>query len=435
MPKAAFTTLGCKVNQYETQKILESFETAGFDIVPFNSEADVYVINSCSVTGQAESKSRYAVRSAKRSAPGAKVVVTGCAAQMEINTSPGDIHELADAVVPNPDKLNTLSHVLPWFPGLESRPNSVDKSWSGRTRATLKVQDGCNVCCSYCSIPWTRPGLVSRPWREVLDEAKKLADMGYLEAVLTGVLIGEYGPESGSGGPDFCGLVELLAKESGLPRLRISSIECQQVTDGLIGLAADGRIVPHFHIPLQAGDDGVLRDMNRRYSQADFVALCDKIRRNVPGVTLTTDVLVGFPTETHDRFLSSVTVFEQVRFLKAHVFRFSLRPGTVAEKWGDPVHPKEKQERAARLTDLSNQTGAEVVRRSIGQTHRVLVEGKVPRDGVLEGLTDNWMSVQFTGPKNLARTIQWVEIQDSKGSLAFGELATRTRPGARLTVV
>lgn len=431
MPKAAFTTLGCKVNQYETQKILESFEDAGFDVVPFDSEADVYVVNSCSVTGQAEAKSRYTVRRARRTSPGAKVVVTGCAAQMSLNTD--TVFEGADLVVPNPEKLTTLAHVLRTFPGLAVAPvhkRPGGPQHQGRTRATLKVQDGCSVFCSYCSIPFTRPGMVSRPFVEVLDEAKRLADMGYFEAVLTGVLIGSYGPETGSGGARFEELVTALAEQSGLPRIRISSIEMHQVTQPIIDLARSGNIVPHFHIPLQSGDSQVLKDMNRRYDQAEFLELCHRLYREIPELSLTTDVMVGFPTETPDRFESSVHVLEEAKFLKAHVFRFSPRPGTPADKWGDPVSPQEKQARAMKLSEVSERTGREHVRRFVGQTMRVLVEGKIGRDGLLEGLTDNWITVKFTGSADLARTIQWVRLDEERDGTAFGELTTRPRSGA-----
>ncbi len=433
MATAAFTTLGCKVNQYETQKILESFEAAGFAIVPFDTKADVYVINSCSVTSVAESKSRYAVRKAARTNPEAKVVVTGCASQMALNQSesmPG-----ADVIVPNPKKLEALSYLLeqyPEFRSLEAPQISIRPA--GRTRATLKVQDGCSVMCSYCSIPYTRPGLVSRPADEVLAEAKLLASQGYQEAILTGVLIGAYGEESGSGGPNFEDLVTLLAEQSGLQRLRISSIEMHQVTDCIIELAKEGQIVPHFHIPLQSGDSGVLRDMNRRYDQSQFLDLCAKVKQALPDGMITTDIMVGFPTETDDRFQSSIKVCEEVQFLKAHVFRFSPRYGTPADAWGDPISPTEKQARAAELSRVTTETGRRQVQRFTGRTMRVLVEGKIGKDGLMEGTTDNWITVKFAGSPQMARTFQWVTLQEERGGVAFGELADRPTPNRTSTL-
>lgn len=435
MLRAAFTTLGCKVNQYETQRILESFEAAGFAVVPFDSEADVYVINSCSVTSIAESKSRYTIRKANRSNPAAKVVVTGCAGQMAINK--GDEMEGADVLVPNPDKLNALEYLRTAFPEFvpSNPPTDRPPAPTHRTRATLKIQDGCSVLCSYCSIPYTRPVMSSRPADEVIDEAKRMAEMGYREIVLTGVLIGAYGPETGSGGPDFEDLlVELIRAVPGV-RLRISSIEMRQVTSRLIELMAtpEPAIVPHLHIPLQAGDTQVLKDMNRPYSQADYINLCANLYESIPDLSLTTDIMVGFPTETEERFQSTIEVCEAARFLKIHAFRFSPRFGTPADAFGDPVPAPEKQCRAAVLAEISARIGAEHARRFVGRTMRVLVEGKTTKDGLLEGLTDNYLTVQFAGSPTLQRNYAWVRLEQERGGVLSGELTTK--PENRLRVL
>ncbi|MBX3113422.1 MAG: tRNA (N(6)-L-threonylcarbamoyladenosine(37)-C(2))-methylthiotransferase MtaB [Fimbriimonadaceae bacterium] len=433
MPRAAFTTLGCKVNQYETQRILDSFAEVGFEVVPFDQPADVYVINTCSVTSQAESKSWYTVRKAARTNPSAKVVVTGCAVQMGINKQeqmPG-----VDVIVPNPEKLRARDYLFKEFPEVENwvkaEPKFADIDHKkGRTRATLKVQDGCSVMCSYCSIPFTRPGMVSRPWREVLDEAKRLHDMGYHEAVLTGVLIGAYGPESGSGGLQFEELVTKLSEESGLERIRISSIEMHQVTDPIIDLVRHGAVVPQFHIPLQSGDTGVLKNMNRRYDQQMYLDLCAKLYAELPDVTITTDIMVGFPTESEERFESSLEVCRQVNYLKAHVFRFSPRFGTPADQWGDPVTPQEKQDRAKRLAEFTAETGRQQVRRFVGRTMRVLVERK-DKNGLLEGTTDNWLTVKFAGPESIQKSLQWVRLDEERDGIAYGELSSPVRDNLR----
>lgn len=440
MPRAAFTTLGCKVNQYETQRILESFEDAGFAIVPFDQAADVYVINTCSVTSQAEAKSRYTVRKAVRTNPQAKVVVTGCAVQMAINKDAPEELEGAHVAVPNPDKLNALTYLYRAHPEVAAwvndhpAPREADRP-AGRTRATLKIQDGCSVMCSYCSIPYTRPVMTSRPADEVVAEARRFADLGYQEAILTGVLIGAYGPETGSGGSAFEELVIRLAQESGLPRLRISSIEMHQVTEPILELARSGHVVPHFHIPLQSGDTGVLKDMNRRYTQADYLRLCDHIYATVPDATLTTDIMVGFPTEDAHRFQSSVDVCEQVRYLKAHVFRFSPRFGTPADQWGDPVSAAEKTSRAQQLSAITERTGREQRRRFLGRTLRVLFEGKTRDDGVLEGTSDNWLTVRAAGARSLMRTLQWVRLDDERDGVMYGEVVSGPAPMRSLTVV
>lgn len=414
-------TLGCKVNQYETQKILESFEAAGFAIVPFDQRADVYVINSCSVTEIAESKSRYTIRRASRLNPEAKVVVTGCAAQLAINQL--ETLEGAHVTVPNPEKLQALDYLLASYPELRGKleARSPAKVPAGRTRATLKVQDGCDVMCSYCSIPFTRPGLRSRPWREVLAEAQGLAEMGYREAVLTGVLIGSYGPATGSDGPDFEGLVEVLARESGLARLRISSIEMRQVTERLIGLLADGLVVPQLHIPLQSGDTGVLQAMNRPYTQADFLGLIEKLYARVPGLCLSTDVMVGFPTEDRQAFEGSVEVCRRAEFLRTHVFRFSPRPGTPADALGDPVTHAEKQQRALELGEVARETQERAIRRFLGSVQRVLVETPRRDDGLLQGTTDNYVEVVFAGSRSLARDFAWVRLDECRDGKAYGE--------------
>lgn len=429
MPSAAFTTLGCKVNQYETQKILESFAEKGFEIVPFESPADVYVINTCSVTSDAERKSRYTIRKANRHNPDAKVVVTGCATQMGINK--GEAQSDAHVLVPNPLKLEALDFFLSAFPEFQSQlvePNLTElKHHQGRTRATLKVQDGCSVMCSYCSIPYTRPGMVSRPISLVLEEAKKLAQLGYNEAILTGVLIGAYGPDSGSEGPGFEELVMLLARESGLARLRISSIEMHQVTDPIIELAQEGVVVPHFHIPLQSGDTQVLKDMNRRYDQGMYIRRCLEIQKRIPDVTLTTDIMVGFPTESEDRFQSSVEVCEAVGFHSAHVFTFSPRWGTPADQWGDPVTPAEKSSRRLKLMEVTTRTGERHYRKFLGRTMRVLLESKPGKDGLMQGLTDNYLTVKLAAPLTMGRSLVWATLDEYRDGVIFGELAPPPR--------
>lgn len=429
MPTAAFTTLGCKVNQYETQQILDSFEEAGFAIVPFDQPADVYVINTCSVTSVAECKSRYAVRRASRNNPLAKVVVTGCAVQMGLNK--GERMDGADVLVPNPEKLDTLDHFFRAFPEFRARVEQeappVRTKPPARTRATLKVQDGCSVFCSYCSIPYTRPVMASRPIEELVAESQKLASMGYEEAILTGVLIGSYGPETGSGGPGFTQMVERVARESGLARIRISSIEMQQVSPALVELIQQGLVVPHLHIPLQSGDSQVLRDMNRPYDQGEYLRLCRWLQSEIPDLSLTTDIMVGFPTETEDRFLSSVHVCEEAGFLKVHVFSFSPRFGTPADQWGDPIAPAEKSRRREELLRVSSQTASRHAAKFVGRTMRVLVENKSNRDGLLEGLTDNWLSVRFAGPADAVRTIQHVRLDEAREDILYGELASPAR--------
>jgi threonylcarbamoyladenosine tRNA methylthiotransferase MtaB len=240
---------------------------------------------------------------------------------------------------------------------------------------------------------------------------------------VTGVLIGAYGPESGSGGPDFEDLVSSIAALPGLDRVRISSIEAPQVSDRLIELIRSGPVVPHLHVPLQSGDDEVLKDMNRRYSQAAYLRLCERLYRECPDLSITADIMVGFPTETEERLASTIHVCHEARFLNGHVFRFSPRWGTPADRWGDPVPAEEKQRRSVLVQQATQVTGEAHVRRFLGRTMRVLAEGKDQRDGLVHGLTDNYLEVAFAGPTGLTRSCVWVRLDEAHGGVAYGELA------------
>lgn len=341
---------------------------------------------------------------------------------MAINKNEG--FPSADVLVPNPEKLKSLEFLLRQYPELTPDPSTragTQPAPIGRTRATLKIQDGCSVLCSYCSIPYTRPVMTSRPWHEVIEETEKLVGQGYREVVLTGVLIGAYGPETGSLGPDFECLVERISQVPGLARVRISSIEMRQVSERLVELIQSGAVVPHLHIPLQSGDTGVLQDMNRPYTQADYLELCEKLYKVVPDISLTTDVLVGFPTEDEARFASSVHVFERAKFLKAHVFRFSPRFGTPADAFGDPVSHDVKARRSQELTAVSTRTGREHVRRWLGRTVEVLVEKRDRKSGLMPGLTRNYIEVRFAGPESLSRNLAWVRVDEEREGILYGE--------------
>ncbi|MCS7301470.1 MAG: tRNA (N(6)-L-threonylcarbamoyladenosine(37)-C(2))-methylthiotransferase MtaB, partial [Fimbriimonadales bacterium] len=370
MPTAAFTTLGCKVNQYETQKILESFEAQGFEIVPFDAPADVYVINTCSVTQSAEAKSRQTVRRAARQNPNAIVVMTGCYAQFTIRR--GERLNEAHLVVPNPDKLRTVEYLLEHFPHLKAQlaaRRNGDIPLRRRSRAVLKIQDGCNVYCSFCSIPYTRPVMRSVPYQEVLDEARAMVQDGYREIVLTGVLIGDYGPETGSGGPDLAELCAMLSAIDGLERIRISSIEPTLISDRLIDLIVENpKMCPQLHIPLQSGDSGVLKAMNRPYDQAFYLDLIRRLRARIPDFAVSTDIMVGFPGEDEQAFQNTCFVVEQVEFCRAHLFRYSPRPDTPAEQMRNQVPDPVKSERIQRLQQVCKAAARRYAARFLGRT-------------------------------------------------------------------
>lgn len=432
VPTAAITTLGCRVNQYESQAILESFARAGFTIVPFSEAADVYVVNSCSVTQNAESKSRQLVRSLARKMPHAKVVITGCAAQMALNTSQSI--EGASLLVPNPTKLDAAKLFLQQFPefseSLSPGDSFVPRRFEGRTRATIKIQDGCNVYCSYCSIPYTRPERRSRDFQEIWNEADRYAKLGHREIVLAGVLIGDYGPETGSNGPNFEQLLAMLSDNPNIHRIRISSIEFRQVTDRLIEMMGEkgSKICPHLHIPLQSGSTKVLSDMNRPYSKDQYLELCERLYSEVPGIGISSDIMVGFPTESDEEFEQTVEVCERARFCKGHIFRFSLRPGTPAHQWGDPVTPDIKQSRSARLIEITNQTRAAFISANVGVPHEVIVEDRRNKQELLVGLTANYIEVQFEGPDELLGDTAKVMLTEAMPSNAVGRLLSAETP-------
>jgi threonylcarbamoyladenosine tRNA methylthiotransferase MtaB len=427
MPKVALTTLGCKVNQYETQKILESFEARGFEVVPFDSPADVYVINTCSVTQSAEAKSRQTVRRAARQNPKAIVVMTGCYAQFALRR--GERVEEAHLVVPNPDKLQTVEFLLKQFPQLLPAPRRMDADGMEqpplrRTRAVLKIQDGCNVFCSFCSIPYTRPLMRSRPYREVLEEARTLVQRGFKEIVLTGVLIGDYGARSGSEGPDLSELCAMLSEIEELERIRISSIEPTQISEELIELlATNPKMCPHLHIPLQSGDSRILKAMNRPYDQAFYLDLCQRLRQRIPQLAISTDIMIGFPGEDEEAFQNTCQVVESVAFCRAHLFRYSPRPGTPAEAMPAQVPESVKAERLQRLQAIVQAAQLRYASSFIRQIEPVRVESRSKRSGLMMGTSDHYLQVEFAGSPSLVGQLVPVRLLEVSHEGILGELA------------
>ncbi len=468
MPSAAFATLGCKVNQYETQRILDDFEARGFAITEFNQPADVYVINSCSVTQAAERKSRQMARKASRQSPGALVVLTGCFGEMA--GIRGEEIDEAAIVVPNREKLQTLSHLLRAYPRLETdlqtQPKPVVRPPARRTRATIKVQDGCNVFCAFCSIPQTRSSMVSRPMDELVAEAERLAASGCREIVITGVLVGAYGQDGfvptpvgevafGQDGqdetgweksrPDLADLLLQLAETPGLQRVRLSSIEPTQVTNRLLdAFASQPKLCRHLHIPLQSGDSAVLAAMNRPYDQAFYLDRCREAHARIPDLAITSDIMVGFPGEDRAAFESTLCVAREACFARSHLFRYSPRPNTPAATLPDQVPDAVKEERAKELAALCAVTQQRFIRRFIGRELEVLVEGKERSDDrmepgrddgreraaalrsaetrLLSGYTSNYIRVQLTGGSHLVGRVARVRLLEPASDGAIGEV-------------
>jgi len=424
MPVAALTTLGCKVNQYETEKIAEDFANAGFVLTDFDAPADVYVINSCSVTAAADKKSRYLARKASRTNPNAIVVMTGCHSQQVLDH--GAWVEGATLLVDNEEKMRVLAKVLEHQPEIlsySSSPATQLPPRERRTRATLKIQDGCTHFCGFCQIPYTRKVKVSRHWEEVVAEAHALAAEGTRELVVTGVCVGAYGEDTGSGGPDLAQLLLKVADVPGIARVRLSSIQPIEVTDALIdAFATHPNLCPHLHLSCQSGDDTILKAMNRPYDAAFYKALVAKLRAAVPDVAITTDLIVGYPGETEALHQNTLAFAREVGFQKTHCFRYSPRDKTYAATLPDDVSDDDKKRRHAELQAVVEESNRQFTERYLGETVPVLVE--LPEGGVLTGYTPNYIKVRFPGPTALYGQLVPVRLlQVEADGGALGELA------------
>lgn len=422
MPKVAFHTLGCKVNQYETQRMAEALRASGYDVVDFADSADVYIINSCSVTHTADSKSRQAVRTIARRHPGASVVLTGCYAE----TSPDEAREIegVSLVLGNRHKDAIAEYIGRLLPSKVSKTDmaaSVSRTASARTRALVKIQDGCDQFCSYCIVPFARPTMWCKPANEVVDEVTQLADRGFKEIVLTGIRLGRYE----YGGTNLVGLLQSLVKVSGIERIRLSSIEMTDVPIGLLEImASEKKICRHLHVPLQSGNDGVLKRMNRPYTAEEFERFVEEARLRVSDIAITTDIMVGFPGETIEEFEETYRFAERLEFSRAHIFRFSPRQGTAAYLMPDDVSPVEKKRRSELLIELAKAHSEKFAKRFIGKTMAVLVEGN-KESKLRSGFTDNYIRVVFKNdPKCEAGEIVQVRIADVKENQVFGEIIT-----------
>lgn len=401
MPTAAYYTLGCKVNQYETEKIRERLELAGFSTVPFASAADVYIINSCTVTGSADSKSRRAIRQAARCNPEAVVVATGCYAELR----PTEIAEIegVDLVIGNDDKDLIPERLIARFSALPHLGHERAQP-RVRTRAVVKVQDGCSQFCAYCAVPYARSREWSRPIPEVIEEISTLAGFGYKEVVLTGIRLGSYCH-------DLAELVERVSQIEGIERVRLSSIEVWEVDDRLVSvIAANPKVCRHLHIPLQSGDAGVLGLMRRPYSPVEYAAAIERVRGAIPGLGLTTDLIVGFPGETEEAFERSLEFVQKTGFSRLHVFRYSQRSGTAAAGMANQVAEADKTRRSERMIEQGAKLAHDFAQEMVGQTVSVLVERK--HTEVLAGLTDNYVEVTFAGPAHLRGEIVPVRTKD-----------------------
>ena len=416
MKTVAFHTLGCKVNTYESNAMLKIFNEAEYQEVDFKQVADVYVINTCTVTNTGDSKSRQMIRKAIRKNPKATICVVGCYSQ----TAPEEIEKIegvgvvlgtqyrSDIVKYVDEHLETGEMVIKVDNVMNLRKfEDLNIDRFKNTRAFLKIQDGCNNFCTYCIIPYARGRVRSRQKESVLNQAQRLVDNGYVEIVLTGLHTAGYGEDLDD--YSFYELLVDLVKIKGLKRLRISSIETSQISDEIIDLIGSNEIiVDHLHVPLQAGSDATLKRMNRKYTTAEYLEKINKIRSYLPNIAFTTDVIVGFPGETDEEFEETYNFIKQVNYSELHVFPYSPRKNTPAAKMKDQVNDQIKHERANRLLQLSKELNHEFALKQIGKTLKVLFE---KRDGeYLIGHAGDYLKVKVKTADNLIGEIVTIKI-------------------------
>ncbi len=397
--KLKTATLGCKVNQYETQFVREGLERAGYEEAQPHEEADLCIVNTCTVTNEGDAKSRQLIRRLANENPHSRIVVMGCYA----TRAPEEV-----SILPNVTEVVTDKRELPDLLGrfgVIDIPNGISE-FGERHRAYVKVQDGCLLRCSYCIIPFVRPKLTSRPLEEILDEVRRLRDNGYQEVVLTGIHLGHYGVDWNWNRPKeqwtrLADLVRAIVQIEGTFRVRLSSIEATEVTRELIEVMQEfpDRICPHLHVCLQSGSDAILRKMKRRWSSKLFADRCQLVREALDEPAFTTDVIVGFPGETPADFAATCRVSEQVGFSKIHIFPFSARRGTPAAEMTDVVTKQVKKERRQQLAEIEQQQREQYFQRLLGRPLQVLVESAVKdQPGWLQGTSARYVPVKLQGP-------------------------------------
>lgn len=412
----SFHTLGCKLNFSETSTIARQFEAGGFRRAKRGETADICVINSCSVTDHADKKCRNLIRKLSKENPAALIAVTGCYAQLK----PAEIASIegVDLVVGNNNKGELYEKVSQISGKGTASIYSCDSdeltnffaafSTGDRTRAFLKVQDGCNYKCSYCTIPYARGASRNMSITELVTEAEQIALAGQKEIVITGINTGDFGRTTGE---TFIDLIRELDKVDGIERYRISSIEPNLLTDEILEFTTRStKFQPHFHIPLQSGDNEILGLMRRRYTTERFAERIEAVRRFMPDVFIGIDVIVGFPGETEEHFNNTYQLLERLAPAYLHVFPYSERPGTPAVDFAEKVSPQVASERVRRLTDLCHRLHDEFSRKHIGQTAKVLFESS-QKNGMIFGYTENYIKVEMPFERRLINTISNVKLE------------------------
>lgn len=411
--KIAFKTLGCRVNLYETDAIASQFKSAGYDVVDNAEGADIYVVNTCTVTNQSDQKCRQAINQIRRAHPDAVIAAVGCMVnhrKQEMLAS-GTI----DLAIDNERKYALFSIIDSYIKGEPTDPEGLDKdlfSYSPaydtfHTRSLIKIHDGCNNFCSYCIIPMVRGRATSRPADEIYDNIRSVTAHGFKEVVLTGVNMGRYH----DGNTDFETLIENIIKIEGDYRVRISSIEPDNFTEHFISLFQSPRLAPHMHICLQSGAEKTLKDMHRHYTAQQFKEICARIREAVPDFNITTDVIVGFPGETDEDFAESAQLCREIGFSHIHTFKYSVRTGTKAAAMPNQVKEEIKAERSAVIREISAENKLKYFKQMLGKPQKMLVE-RILKDGTACGYGENYIPIRLKDNRLQKNTFADVILKD-----------------------
>ncbi|MFN3974590.1 MAG: tRNA (N(6)-L-threonylcarbamoyladenosine(37)-C(2))-methylthiotransferase MtaB [Dehalococcoidia bacterium] len=423
--RIAIETHGCKLNQADSEALARRLQALGHQVVSGCEEAQVYILNTCTVTQTADAKARKALRSAYRRNPKGLIVATGCLAQRD----PQGLLSIkgVSLVLGNAQKEDIVTQVLALTGGGNPSPGSTGCTSEppyllGRTRAFLKIQEGCNQVCAYCIVPKVRGRERSIPLEALVQAVQEREAEGYKEVVLTGTQLGGYGYEWGENG--LLALLRALLARTHIPRIRVSSLQPQEVTPPLLEMWSDPRLCPHFHIPLQSGSDAILRRMRRRYTRREFLEAVERIRCRLPVAAITTDIIVGFPGETEQDFQDTVSLCREVGFARVHLFPYSRRPGTSAYHFPEQVSPEVKRQRTAILGEIAREQALAFRKKSLGTIRPVLWEEGKPFNGqtLWYGLTDTYIRVCALHPSPLANRITRASLVAIQGEVVWAQI-------------
>ena len=431
MKRVAFYTLGCKVNQYETEAMLELFEKEGYEKAETEDYADVYVINTCTVTHMSDRKSRQYIRRMKKKNPDARIAVVGCYSQVspeeilsidEVNLVMGtnDRKKIVEEVkkIDASRKVSTVDDIMKVKAFEEIEINKTN----GKTRAFLKIQDGCDRYCSYCIIPYARGRVRSRDLESIVKEVENLAANGYKEVVLTGIHVASYGKDIKETDIKLLDVIKQINDIEAIERIRLSSVEPILFTDECVeAVSAMDKVCPHYHLSLQSGCDETLKRMKRRYTTEEYKTIVDRLRAAIPNVSITTDVIVGFPGETNEEFDKTYEFLKDIELTHMHIFKYSPRKGTPAATMENQVDPSTKHERSEKLLQLNEENFKKFGQKMLDKEFNVLFEQKVG-DNKFEGLTENYVKVIVESDKDLSEQILKVKITDVKNEFLEGIL-------------